>query len=898
MAKFTPKAQAKVPVSKKVAFSFGEKGPDSKKDLGGKGAGLVELVALGARVPCGFTITTAVARAYAQEGVMPKRVLFHLRQQVAALEKATSKRFGAEVKVGIQPMPLPLPLPLIVSVRSGAEVSMPGMMDTVLNLGLNWAATKALALTVDARFAWDSYQRFLNMFGEVVLGINKELFDNIKNRLLARHGVDEIEQLNVAALTELCGRYLAMAEKESGKPFPHCAWEQLLMAVEAVLRSWNNPRAQEYRRLNGISGNLGTAVNIQAMVMGNRDAKSCSGVAFSRNVVTGAKGMWGEFLVRGQGEDVVAGIRKAPDIALMRQWNEEVYLELAELVAKMEQHRALPVEIEFTVESGVLYILQVRDAKCTAAAAASVAVQFVWEKRWSKEAALAFVSQEAVAALKAPGFHPMYLATAIERNLIGRGISASPGAAFGKVVTTSQAAVEAAARGEKVVLVRPDTSPDDLSGMIAAVAIVTFVGGATSHAAVVARGLAKPAVVSLNLEVGQKLTEGMEISVDGSGLVLLGEVEMAEQVNKKEVNIFLKWVAQEEAKNWPKPRLNFDYVGHSERVETLIADFYLSDAMVREAQGKVLELEAVTLRNQVHSAVAERLATYIATAIGGELSHGKAKDKCYNPELVAAEHKELSERFAIEFNDRSAWVRPIVIARLQTQTTADHLRFAELAATCFNTPVWSTSYGGKKWGAIAQALVGFLNGTLSHSVFADHAFDLQHNGGSVFGKNRMVTGDRDQIHGLLESKKHARTIEELFKKFIIHDACDVYDRDDRQMASAAVVALYERGRKLSLWAAATKIDEANSSKVEVDFDLYKATLQKAKEKYIGLLVDPQNDFVDLEKGKLVNEYSDQTATSTLTGGKTLGELLKGYKNTEPLTFTDKPLTNYHFNGAI
>ncbi len=943
MARFTQQAQAKVPVSKKVAFSFGEKGPDSKKDLGGKGAGLVELVALGARVPCGFTITTAVARAYAQEGVMPKRVLFHLQQQVATLEKSTGRRFGAEAKVGT------LPLPLIVSVRSGAEVSMPGMMDTVLNLGLNWAATKAMALAVDARFAWDSYQRFLNMFGEVVLGIDKELFDNVKNRLLTRHGADEIEQLSVAALTELCGRFLALSEKESGRPFPHGAWEQLLMAVEAVLRSWNNQRAQEYRRLNRISGNLGTAVNIQTMVMGNRDEKSCSGVAFSRNVVTGASGMWGEFLVRGQGEDVVAGIRKAPDIALMRQWNEEVYLELAELVAKMEQHRVLPVEIEFTVESGVLYILQVRDAKCTAAAAASVAVQFVWEKRWSKEAALAFVSKEAVAALKAPGFHPMYLATAIKRNLIGRGISASPGAAFGKVVTTSQAAVEAAARGEKVVLVRPDTSPDDLSGMIAAVAIVTYVGGATSHAAVVARGLAKPAVVSLNLEVGQKLTEGMEISVDGSGLVLLGEVEMAEQVNKKEVNIFLKWFAQEEAKNWPKPRLNFDYVEKSERVETLIADFYLSDAMVREAQGKVLEMEAVTLRNQVHSAVAERLATYIATAIGGELSHGKAKDKCYDPELVAAEHKELSERFAVEFNDSSAWVRPVVIARLQTQTAADHLRFAELAATCFNTPTWTSSYGGKKWGAIAQALVGFLNGTLSHSVFADHAFDLQHNGGSVFGKNRMVTGDRERIHSLLESKKHARSIEELFKKFNVGQGLG----RPLQMASAAVAALYERGRKLSLWATtasaakeptatpqpkaiepgltaqtdphyAKSIEGAKAELMEViDYlkkpsDSYSKSLggspgtgksEKAKGmskhwQHDFLTVDPQNDFVHIENGKLVDEYSGQTATSNLIGGKTLGELLQGCKgsiynkNKEPIIFTDGPLTNQYFKGEI
>ncbi len=792
MVKFAQPAQrATVPVSKKVAFSFAEKGPQSKKDLGGKGAGLVELVKLGARVPNGFTITTAVARAYAQEGTMPKRVAFHLQQQVAQLEKASGRHFGGKVSFTA--------IPLMVSVRSGAEVSMPGMMDTVLNLGLNWASTKAPARAVDARFAWDSYQRFLSMFSEVVLGISKEVLDSCKNLVLAKHGVSQIEQLSVAGLTELCGRYLGLAEKESGRPFPKSAWEQLNMAVEAVLRSWNNPRAQDYRRLNRISGNLGTAVNIQAMVMGNRDQNSGSGVAFSRNVVNGdsTTEMWGEFLVGGQGEDVVAGVRKAPDIALMRQWNEAVYLELAELVATMERHRQRPVEIEFTVESGVLYILQVRDAKCTAVAAATVAVQFVWEKRWSKEQALAFVSQEAVASLKAPGFHPLYLATAIRLKLVGRGLSASPGAAFGKVVTTSQAAVDAAARGEKVVLVRPDTSPDDLAGMIAAVAIVTFVGGATSHAAVVARGLAKPAVVSLDLEVGQKLMEGMEVSVDGSGVVVRGEVEMAEQVNKKEVNIFLKWVAQEEAKNWPKPRLNFDYVEQSERVERLIADFYLSDAMAREAKGKVLESEARTLRNQVHSAVAERLAMYMATAVGGELSHCKKRSE-HNGQLDDS-FEQLRIHFGVDFNDESSWVRPLVTKRLRLLNTFDHVRFADLAQLCFNAVPWSPAYGGKKWGAIAQALLGFLNGTLSHSVFADHAFDLQHNGGSVFGKNQMVTGNRDEIHSLLESKKHARSLEELYKKFIMRDWDDLSTQVRKQVASPAVAALYERGRKLSLW---------------------------------------------------------------------------------------------------
>ncbi len=222
--------------------------------------------------------------------------------------------------------------------------------------------------------------------------------------------------------------------------------------------------------------------------------------------------------------------------------------------------------------------------------------------------------------------------------------------------------------------------------------------------------------------------------------------------------------------------------------------------MAREAQGKVLELEARTMRNQVHCAVAERLAMYMATAIGGELSH--CKTKCDHSGELQVEHELLRAHYGVDFNDESAWVRPNVVKRLRQLSAADHVRFAEVAVTCFTTVTWRPAYGGKSWGAIAEALLGFLNGTLSHSVFADHAFDLQHNRGSVFGKNQMVTGDRDQIHDLLESKKHARTMEELFKKFIIHDTCDKYDRDDRQMASAAVVALYERGRKLSLWATA------------------------------------------------------------------------------------------------
>lgn len=772
---------------KQVAFLFDEGGPTEKEVLGGKGAGLVELVSCGIPVPAGFTVTTAVARAYAQHKVVPKRLSFHLAEKMRRLEMITGKRFGDAGR------------PLLVSVRSGAAVSMPGMLDTVLNLGMNPEIAASLANGLDPRFAWDSYQRFLSMFADVVLGLPRADFDALRSEEAERLAVT-VENLPAASLEKLCLAYRRLIAEKSGAPMPDGVWEQLNLAVEAVLRSWNNPRAVEYRRIHRISNGLGTAVNVQSMVFGNRDDQSCSGVVFSRNCTSGEAGIWGEFLVNSQGEDVVAGLRTPSPIGAMSAWNEALYGELLEIVDRLDRKRNAPVDVEFTVESGKLYILQVRNAKLTAEAAATTAVNFVWEKRLEKSAALESVGAEQVDQLRLAGFRKEALDQALADGLLlGRGLAASAGAAVGRVVKTSEEAVEAAARGEKVVLVRPDTSPDDLPGMQAAVAIVTSVGGVTSHAAVVARGLGKPAVVGV---AGLSVVTGEIISVDGSaGLVVRGALPLTEAVNKKEVNIFLKWVAQEEAKRWPAPRLNFAYVNVSERAERMIADFYLSDAMAVSARGTALEAEAQRLRTEVHGAVAERLAMYLVVAVGGEMRHvGSYNNRCEK------EVEELLERFKVE-RTGSREHRSLAQERtnnfLKTVGLAEHIRFVELCAVVFARGQWGASYGGSRWADIARAAHGFLSGKLAHSEFADHAFDLQHNSGTVFGKHSMIQLTRHSVHELLELKKYAG------------DVADLHKRLSTRLAglgngiSPRVRELFERGCKLSLWSSAPVTDSVS-----------------------------------------------------------------------------------------
>lgn len=768
---------------RKVAYLFRESGSLSPALLGGKGAGLAELTALGVPVPPGFTITTSVARAFNQHAVVPKRLGHQIRWNIAALEKATGKRFGDAAD------------PLLVSVRSGAVVSMPGMMDTVLNLGLNSEIAEGLGkLTGDRRFALDCYRRFLSMFGDVVQGVPRESFEDILAEVKVKHGLQSDSDMDADVLEEVVKCYRQLIVDFTGDPAIDDPYRQLEMAVTAVLKSWNNPRAKQYRRINNIPETLGTAVNVQSMVYGNRDFRSASGVVFSRNVATGAPGMWGEFLINAQGEDVVAGSRTPESIANMRAWNQVLFDELSNVVRILEEKRKTVVDVEFTVESGELFILQVRAAKLTAEAAITVATHHVWEKKLSKEQALEQVPQEQLQSVSACGFDEAAVQAAMAAgHLLGRGLAASPGSVAGSVVLSSQEAVVAAARGEKVILVRPDTSPDDLEGMLAAVAIVTQTGGATSHAAVVARGLGKPCVVGCRLAV----KHGQIISVDGqAGLVFAGSLPLKEQQRKKEINLFLRWHEAALANNWPQPRLDFTTVNESVPVTRLINDFYLADAMCRAAQNSPLRRKCAELRQRIHVATAERLATYLLVACCGELAHANDGHldlkhiKTYLP-FIDKLSADFGFRIA-DYNDNGARGRHAGITLLSGKTTRQHIAFLSLAADIFAGDWWGIMYGGSAWANIARAAGKFLSGHWPHSVFADHVFDLEHNNGTVFGKHTMIKTDWN-LSRLLDAKKEAGDVTSLFTR-LTSISLEI---------STAVKDLYREGLDAGIWSSKT-----------------------------------------------------------------------------------------------
>jgi len=511
-----------------LVYQFGAGRADgSKADvhlLGGKGANLAEMTRIGLPVPPGFTITTEVCRHYLSHGRYPDG----LREAVAAalrrLERTTGKRFGGT------------DAPLLVSVRSGAAHSMPGMMDTILNLGLNDATVEALARAADdRRFAFDSYRRFIQMYGEVVLGVARDRFERLLETRKAARGVEHDAELSADDLDALVADYRALVEEATGAPFPMDPGAQLWGAIEAVFRSWENDRAVAYRRLHGIPDDLGTAVNVVAMVYGNLGEDSGTGVAFTRDPSTGEKRFFGEFLFNAQGEDVVAGVRDPLPVQAMAERLPEAYEELLRVQDILERHYRDMQDIEFTVERGRLYVLQTRSGKRTAAAAVRIAVDMVDEELIDETEAVLRVDPEQAVSLLHRQIDPSAQAT-----VLCTGLPASPGAASGVVVFDPDAAVARAEAGEDVVLVRRETSPDDFHGMVAARAIVTARGGMTSHAAVVARGMGKCCVVGAG-EIriddearclhagGHTVHEGEWITVDGvAGRVLLGRVPTVE----------------------------------------------------------------------------------------------------------------------------------------------------------------------------------------------------------------------------------------------------------------------------------------------------------------------------------------------------------------------------------
>ncbi|MCD6158561.1 MAG: pyruvate, phosphate dikinase, partial [Euryarchaeota archaeon] len=525
-------------MTKKWIYMFEEGNAQMRNLLGGKGAGLAEMARIGLPVPPGFTITTEACKEYYAKGrQFPEGLEEQVREYMKRLEEKTGKKFGDPNN------------PLLVSVRSGAPISMPGMMDTILNLGLNDQTVEGLArLTNNPRFAYDSYRRFIQMFSDIVLKVPREEFEKILEKYKKIEGVKYDAELSVEALKKIVEEYKELVKKHIGRDFPQDPWEQLYMAIRAVFESWNNPRAIVYRRYNNIPDDLGTAVNIQTMVFGNMGWDSGTGVAFTRNPSTGEKKLYGEYLPNAQGEDVVAGIRTPKKIEEMKEEFPEIYEQLVKVAELLEKHFRDMQDIEFTVERGKLYLLQTRTGKRTPKAAVKIAVDMVKEGLISKEEAIMRVTPEQLERLLHKQVDPN-----APKKLIARGLPASPGAAVGKVVFSPDEAAELGAKGESVILVRPETTPEDVHGMYASKGILTSRGGMTSHAAVVARGAGIPAVVGceaieIDLEkeefrVGDIVVKkGDVITLDGgTGEVFLGEVPLIEPKISGEVYELLSW---------------------------------------------------------------------------------------------------------------------------------------------------------------------------------------------------------------------------------------------------------------------------------------------------------------------------------------------------------------------
>src|SRR5512135_2318389 len=523
----------------KYVFSFAKGDGKNKMLLGGKGANLCEMTQIGLNVPPGFVITTEACLAYLEHNSLPAGLMDAVRANMKQLEKDTGRGFGNADN------------PLLASVRSGSAMSMPGMMDTILNLGLTGDTLQGIIRqTGNERFAWDAYRRFIQLYGKIALGVNDELFDQKMNAIKAKYAAEQDVDLKAEHLRELSGEFLDIVERETGKPFPQDPYEQLEIAVGAVFRSWIGKRAVDYRRQFKITKEManGTAVNICTMVFGNMGNDSGTGVGFTRNPGTGEKLIFGEYLVNAQGEDVVAGIRTPKPIAELETEMPEIHRQLLELANRLESHYREVQDFEFTIERGTLYCLQTRNGKMNARAMVRTSVEMFNEGLITKERALlrvepAILEQLLVPQL-APNFHGKSLA---------QGLPASPGAASGRIVFDANTAEARGMAGERVILVREETKPDDIHGFFKAQGILTSRGGKTSHAAVVARGMGKPCVSGCeqividdqarSAMIGETtLHEGDVITIDGgTGHVYVGEVPTVEATFSEEMVTLLGW---------------------------------------------------------------------------------------------------------------------------------------------------------------------------------------------------------------------------------------------------------------------------------------------------------------------------------------------------------------------
>ena len=529
-------------VKSKPVYAFEEADSKNRMLLGGKGAGLSEMTRLKLPVPSGFTITTEVCNKYYDNGKkLPKDVMPQVMKNIVKMEKKTGKKWNS------------IKNPLLVSVRSGAAISMPGMMDTILNLGLNEKTVEGFAQqTKNPRFSWDSYRRFIQLFGKVVFGVNDEKFDYVLNSAKKKQEVSDDSKLNVKSLKKIVSQYKKICEDHTKRKFPDTPNEQLGLAIEAVFKSWMGERAVVYREKNGITKDIanGTAVNIVTMVFGNMGDDSATGVVFTRNGHNGKREIEGEYLTNAQGEDVVAGVRTGKNVELLKREMPKSYKELSNACTKLEKHFREPQDIEFTIEQGKFYLLQTRTAKMSAGALVKTSVDMVKEKLIDKNKALTRIPAQQLEALL---HRTMNESKIKEHKQLAKGIAASPGAASGIAVFDVKKAIELGEAGKKVILVRKETKPEDVPAFFSAEGILTSLGGKSSHAAIVSRGMGKPCIVGCaELKInydnntctanGITVKDGETISIDGSrGIIFIGEVPTVEPKVTKDFQTVLSW---------------------------------------------------------------------------------------------------------------------------------------------------------------------------------------------------------------------------------------------------------------------------------------------------------------------------------------------------------------------
>ena len=740
---------------------------------GGKGAGLAAMADLGLPVPPAFTLTTSVHRAYMEHGRLPKRVLSQLERNIISLELESGRSLGSAAR------------PLLVSVRSGAKDSMPGMMDTILNVGINQTTVLGLAENGGETFAYDTYRRFLMQFGQTVMGVPRI------DLLLAAEGTQSLDP------STMCDRLRFFISDYTGMVFPEDPREQITLAIKAVFDSWNSERAVAYRVTRGLANWEGTAVNVQAMVFGNLDDKSGTGVVFTCDPNTGAPGLYGEFLPQAQGEDIVAGTSTPLPVSRMIEWNESVYEQLVRYVTMLSEQSNDMVDVEFTVQSGELFILQTRRAARSALAATTFAVRQVWAKKWNQTLAVQSVSADQVAALTGASLAANVRNHAIADGLrMALGVPASAGAVTGRVAFNCADAQKMAAEGIHVILVRDDTAPEDLPGMLAAKAIVTANGGVTCHAAVVARQLGIPAIVGVTYAgspVSGVPQSGELVTVDGStGNLLRGALPLVATEPTKEVNVFLRWVGRfvDSA-----PRIGFEYVTQLLSANQFLGDFYLLEAMADKAMGNHLARKIFQLQSDKRREIAESFAAYLAIAISGEVRHYRADSGLHSTLKAEESAEELNQLLEYSIQRDDSQQQGInVLRRLDL---ASQVRFAGLIFDIFRCGRWDSAFGGSKWAAIADALRLYLNGEVKAAVFIDHVFDLRHNGGVLFNKHPMFTARTDEstLRRQLEVKKTAKSLAELYSGLQINQV----NPFTHTVFSAEVEALWQQGKVQGLW---------------------------------------------------------------------------------------------------